>query len=351
MNDKKKGARMALCLAMLLLSLLVLQIASRPTKKDHCAAMLDAAVRTQLAFDAVKAERIRRGIPLSLADDPNQTGLIFHEFTGITTTLGSLDAKRTTTNPNMAALIVDMLHSAGIGEGDCVAVNLSGSFPALDIATLCALDALHLRGMIIPSVGASTYGATDPAFTYLDIEHFLYEGGYVSQKSLAFSLGGADDMGLEMPEALRTSIQTRLAMLGYQLLCLSDLDENIRVRVSLFEASGAVKCLINVGGNLPSFGSGSGLSHVEAGILTTLPTGESGNGLAQHYLRRGIPVIHLLNMKGLSARYGLPYDPVQIPAPGDGSIYLTNAPPPMLSWSLFGLNVFALCLMLKKTKR
>jgi hypothetical protein len=34
-----------------------------------------------------------------------------------------------------------------------------------------------------------------------------------------------------------------------------------------------------------------------------------------------IPVIHLLNVKGLCERYGLPWDPRPLPAPGEGPVY------------------------------
>ena len=32
---------------------------------------------------------------------------------------------------------------------------------------------------------------------------------------------------------------------------------------------------------------------------------------------RGVPVIHLLYVKGLADRYGLPWDPVPLPGPGE----------------------------------
>ena len=336
---------MALCLGLLLVSVFILQSTARPQRKPHYEQMLAAAMRTAAAFDAVKTERIRRGIPLNIADDLNQTGMIFDEFTDITTTLGSLDAKRTATNSNMAALIVDMLKSAGVSADDTVAVNLSGSFPTLNIATLCALDAMGLRGAVITSVGASTYGATNPDFTYMDIEHFLFENGYIGQKSLAYSMGGAGDLGLEMPDDVKSQIQARLS---YPLLTYPGLDQNIAARVQLYGETGPVKCLINVGGNLLSFGLDSGLTHAEAGILTGLPGGESGNGLVQHYARRGIPVIHLLNMKGVSTHYGLPYDPVPLPGPGDGAVYYLVAPNAALAWGGVAFNIIVLVLLLRK---
>lgn len=73
--------------------------------------------------------------------------------------LGNLEAKRTSTNPNAAALVVHLLYQAGVRPGDRIAVNCSGSFPALILSVLCAMDAMELDGTVFCSVGASTYGA------------------------------------------------------------------------------------------------------------------------------------------------------------------------------------------------
>ena len=48
--------------------------------------MLDAANRAQRAFQAVKEEKQRRGLPIPALDDLNETGLIGDSFTTITTT-------------------------------------------------------------------------------------------------------------------------------------------------------------------------------------------------------------------------------------------------------------------------
>lgn len=82
-----------------------------------------------------------------------------------------------------------MLTQCGAEKGDTVAVNLSSSFPCLNLAVLCALDAMELKGIVINSVGASTYGANLPDFTYLDMEHFLVERQYLSNHSTFFLWG------------------------------------------------------------------------------------------------------------------------------------------------------------------
>lgn len=305
--------------------LLVLEGTRETVDKPAAPQMLEATARTRQAFDALREERIRRGLPMDAADDPNDTGMIGPVFTDITTTLGALDAKRSTTNPNVAAMLVDMFDELGIGAGDRIAVNLSGSFPCLNIAMLCTMDTLGIEGTVLFSVGASTYGATIPEFTYGDMEHFLYTQGLISTHSIGFSMGGQDDLGLEMPEALRGEIAERLSGYGYEHLAFDDLGENLNARTALYDADGPVRCFVNVGGNLLSFGESGTMHTVPGGILRSLPVSETGDGLVQRYLGQDVPVIQLLNMKGLLPRYGLPIDPVPVPPDGAGGVYRTEA--------------------------
>ena len=45
----------------------------------------------------------------------------------------------------------------------------------------------------------------------------------------------------------------------------------------------------------------------------------------QEFLRAGRPVIQVLNIKDLSARYGLPYDPVAVAGIGRSGVYRPGA--------------------------
>lgn len=321
MQNAISTRRLLWLLAALAVGILLLEATRSPVEKPAAPLMREAAARAQTAFDAIRAERLRRGFAINIADDPNGSGLIGDEYTFITTTLGSLESKRSTTNPNLAAAIVDLFTRLGLAPGDRVAANLSGSFPAANIAVLCAMDAMGLDGVAIPSIGASTYGANNPAFTYPDMEAFLAAEGLVTRRSFAFSMGGETDTGKEFPESVREAIRARLAGLGFEPIEIADLAENVEDRVRRFEADGPVKCFINVGGNLTSFGNSVGMTAMPGGILTSLPDGEHGVGLVQHYLAQGVPVVHLLNVKGLMADFGLPFDPIPLPAVGQGGVY------------------------------
>lgn len=307
----------------LLVSLLILEQTKTLARKDNWPVMLNASRRMEVAMAAVREEKLNRGYKISPIDDPNQTGMIGEPYTEITTTLGNLEAKRSTANPNTAAMVVDMLTQCGAEKGDTVAVNLSSSFPCLNLAVLCALDAMELKGIVINSVGASTYGANLPDFTYLDMEHFLVERQYLSNHSTFFSLGGQDDIGREMPEETKKAIVSRLSGFGYKFLYYEDLDENIAVRQSIYEAGAEPACFINAGGNLMGFGGGTEMVSAANGIILPGKSPVKGHGLIPLFLNRGVPVIHLLNMKGLLPAYGLPFDPSPIPATGEGGVYDT----------------------------
>ena len=125
--------------------------------------------------------------------DPNTTGLIFKEDSPIRSSVGDLDAKQTVLKPNFAAVVVDYLIQAGINPGDTVAIGMTGSMPGANIAVLSACKAMGVFTVNISSVGSSTWGATDPNFTWLDMETVLIENKIFYNKSIAASMGGKGD--------------------------------------------------------------------------------------------------------------------------------------------------------------
>ena len=122
--------------------------------------------------------------------DPNRTGLIGPDWSEITTTIGDLPAKRTVTNPDLAATIARILSSLDPPPGAAVGLVLSGSFVGANVAAIAAVEAAGLRPVIVSSLGASMYGATDPAFTWLDMETTVRQAGIWQARSVAVVLGG-----------------------------------------------------------------------------------------------------------------------------------------------------------------
>ena len=85
--------------------------------------MITAAQKMQRLQQAVRHEMLSKGIEIDTAVDRLDSGLIGLEWSGITTTLGNVESKRTTVNPDFAALLVKLFQEAGEPKGDTVAAN------------------------------------------------------------------------------------------------------------------------------------------------------------------------------------------------------------------------------------
>lgn len=234
--------------------------------------------------------------------------LIGPEYTPITTTLAPLEAKRLSTDPRFAAVAFRCLKEAGIGPGDRVALNFTGSFPALDIAVLAAVTAIGARPVLVSSVGASTYGATDPDFTWLDMERAIAEAGVWPWRSRAASIGGARDRGNGLfPEGVELA-EAAIRRSGVPALRPADARESVALRARIFEEDTGTlpPVLVNVGGSLAFFGPRGHRAPLREGLTRGYHPGLAlSDGLAALFLRSNRPVIHFINVKRLAARYGI----------------------------------------------
>ncbi len=271
------------------------------------------------AIETLRAHRDQSGPPFDARYDLNRTGLIGLEFSPITTSLGHLEAKRTTANPQFAGAVVRMFREAGLERGDRVAVGASGSFPGLILATLCAAEALKLRPLVIASLGSSNWGGNHPDWTWLEVSERLRQAGVLDVGPIAFSLGGDRDIGADMTAEGREILAAKIHASGRPFLRETDLAASVAARVALFEASAGgepVKAFVNVGGSYADMGTDGEILKLRPGFNpaadVVVPPVER-RGLIQEMARRGIPVIHLLYVKGLCDRYGLPWDPMPLP--------------------------------------
>lgn len=286
-----------------------------------------AAQKMAAAMAAIKEEKLRSGAAINLEMDPNQTGLIGEEYNDLTTSLGSLTAKRTSTNPNFAGLLVELLVDAGLKPGDPLAAHFSGSFPALNTAVLSAISVLQLKPAIISSVGASTYGANEPDWTWLDMERVLREKEIFPYSSIAASLGGlVDSLGGREGNG---TVWGRKAIERNQIPYLEEkghrtLPRDAENRMDIYSrALGGRKpaAFINVGGSLISMGERAQALSISPGLsLRIPPSGYPDRGILFRMNEMGVPVIHLLNVKKLARRYGLPVDPIPLPAIPSGRV-------------------------------
>jgi len=288
---------------------------------------VEAARKMQEAMTVLKKEKLRRGLVIDRETDPNMTGMIGKDYTDLTTTLGPLSSKRTATNPNFAGVIVEMLTQAGVHWGNPVAVSLSGSFPALNVALFSACSSLGLRPVIISSVGASTYGANEPEFTWLDMEDILMRNHLFPYRSEAASLGGLVEtrggMGGKGIEMGREAVSRHGIPLLDEQGTLT-LERDIERRLSIYErAFGGQKpaAFVNVGGTLIAFGHCPETQSLATGLLSPVPRSKHPRrGVLFRMGEKGVPVIHLLDIKKMALEYGLPIDPVPLPSIPDGRV-------------------------------
>ncbi|MDK2866398.1 MAG: hypothetical protein PWP51_1364 [Clostridiales bacterium] len=304
--------------------ILWVQSSANEVQLPYYAEQVAAAERMAAAMNAVKGYKKQLGIPIPLYDY-FETGMLGEPFNGMTTSLGELEAKRTTANPAMGALAVRLFHEAGIESGDRVGLGFSGSFPAMNIAVLAAADVMNLEVIPITSVGASTYGANNTALTFPEMMHQLYLEGLISTDSAIVTMGGDYDTGANMMPEDAETIRQRLKTGGYPFYEESDLAKNVRMRMQYY---GDIQALVIVGGNVTSAGTtadaltlGQGL--LLPSVLTYETAPSTDDGVIQYALADNIPVIYYLNIKKIVDSYGMPFDPVAQNAIGEGRIYET----------------------------
>jgi poly-gamma-glutamate system protein len=298
----------------------VVQIFSPKRPLPYADQMINAARLMEKAIAIVGSGYVKSGIEIDETIDPNHTGLVGPENSELTTTLGHLEAKRTTTNPNMAGLIVHLLHQAGVVAGDTIAVGSSASFPALMIATLAAAQAMEVYPVVILSLGASSYGGTNVDFNLLSIYQLLLRAGVFWVQPAAISLGGENDVGQDFKPEIKERLLKQIQQNGIPFIYESDLPKNVAARMQIYQgnsSNGRISAFVNIGGNYADLGTSELVLEVKPGLNRniSLPA-KSERGVLFEMAAQDIPCIHLLFIKGLAMKYGLPWDPIPLPKPG-----------------------------------
>src|SRR5882724_11092878 len=287
---------------------------------------LRAAKRMERGIDVLRTWRARNDLPpIDTELDPTGSGLIGLASSITTTNSGSLAAKRTTVNPNWSAVMVDLLHRAGVERGDLVAVGISGSFPALNLAALVAAEDLGVDTVTIASAGASSFGANIPGFGWLDMERVLAEAGIIASRSVAASLGGTRDRALGMDRAGRKLLRQSIEESGIEFIDVKQEIASIEDRMRIYqERAGGRRsaAYINAGGALVSIGPKSVKRLYEPGVnLRPHPRGLGVDSVMMRFLTQGTPVINLSKVIPLAEMFGLPSEPAELPGTGEGPVF------------------------------
>lgn len=301
---------------------LIKSVAPNPYYEDQ----VEAAKKMSALSEGIKNYKIGLGLPI-YDYDIFQTGLLGDEYNDTTTSLGNLEAKRTGSNPDMAALVVRMFHEVGLKEGDRVAAGFSGSFPGLNLAVMSAAEVMDLDLIIVSSMGASTYGANQRELTFPKMLAFLHSDGLTKYNSSMVTAGGDDDVATDIEDYIKEPIFDEYRSLGLDVVIEPNYEENIKKKVDLYYSEGDVDCYIAVGGNISFLGLEEDDLRSQGIIKKSSirqETYDVDDGLISYFLSKNVPTIHLLNIRKIVTDYGMPYDPVSLDDVGTGSIYYTQ---------------------------
>lgn len=289
---------------------------------------LEAARRAELAFSTIKSARERLGLPVNPRTDPAGTGLIGELGTEVTTSTGNLESKQTSANPNMAALVVDYFRRLDLQRGDLVAIGCSGSFPALNVAVLAATEAMGLEPLVISSATASDFGANMPSFMWLDMEKLLESHHVFSVRSLAASVGGVEDQAIGLSTEGQALVRAAIERSGVPELQPSSFEESLAQRMAVYDRAAKgrrIAAYVNVGGGAVSVGRSRGKVAYQPGINRPSPS-PPVDSIIGRFLLRGVPVVHLTQIRDLASAAGLPTPPRRAIHIGEGELFRRSEP-------------------------
>jgi poly-gamma-glutamate system protein len=295
---------------------------------DH---MLAAAQHMQRAERQIYLSKQSLGL-VNEKDDVNRTGLVGDEYTPLTTTVGVLSAKRSSTNPDFAAYLTKLLLEQKLSRNDTVLVTMTGSFPGMNLALLCALEELKIPSLRIASLGSSSYGANQLDMTWIDMEDILVREGLLSRRSDYVTLGGTGDIGGGLEDETIEFLRRKCARLGLALIESGNKRAQYEERLSLFGDPNDYALLINAGGNHLMLGTGPEGRELPGGFIKPESSTWQGDvsstsgGLVFDFLYSGIPVLNLLHVEDIATRAGIPFDPSPLPRLGTSAVYQVEHP-------------------------
>ena len=310
MNRLNLNIRLLITFGILLIGTVVAESFFRKSQQlDYAGEMKESVLLTKNWFSLIEQLKQEKGVKSDVPSNVAYNYMLGDEWSEITTTLGSLEAKETSTNPDFSALTVRLLHEAKMARGDRVGVVLSGSFPSLSISVLAALQTMGIEAVVMSSAGASTYGANQPAVTWMDMESKLIKSGGMKYKSCLVSIGAGEDAGSGLSAEGLQSIRQAASRNEVQLYIPESLIQSIEKRAELFQ-SAKISLLINIGGSQTMLGNCPHSTSIPNGLHAKIAScRDDSRGLIARMNEQGIPFIQLLDIKNLAGQYGIAVSP------------------------------------------
>ncbi len=321
--------------ALLLISLLaagsafVVEKFQKERRQPHLVEKREAADLANRAMLAIKEHRLQTGFVVDPLTDPANSAILGSTETPVTTNKGGFYAKRTSINPNFAAVIVEMMKEAGIKEGDTIAVGVSGSFPAINMCVYAAAKTLKLNPIIICSASSSEWGANDPDLLWIDMERILNQKKIFEYRAIAASLGGIDDKAKGLPVKSRDMLREAVRRNGLELIDPQSYAESVSKRLALYtEHAGErpIRLYVNVGGGTSSAGKKLAKDNFKQGLNLEAPRmSDPETSVMASFAKSDVPVIHMLHIQDVARDYFLPDFPNYMPLPGEGGVFLRTS--------------------------
>lgn len=269
-----------------------------------------------LVWDKIRAgqrslweEQLRRGVSLSPEEDPLKTGFVGVEWSRLSTTLGELEAKRTSANPMWGVECLRWFDALHLKAGDRIAIASSSSFPALLFSVLVAAETRGLDVFLSVSLGSSTWGANRPEFPWPLMARHLRASGFIKTATDFYTLGGSGERGGDFTRDVIAELRNLAGQEGVPLLEPKNLREAIQeksIKINRFKPI----LLVNIGGSHANMGDDPTILELPQGLLPPTPENikRGGEGVLGVTLQNGTPVLHLLNMRALALEAGIPWD-------------------------------------------
>jgi len=107
----------------------------------------------------------------------------------------------------------------------------------------------------------------------------------------------------------------------------ASLADRIQHRLRIYDTAGGgrpVACFVNIGGASASFGDTEASLALPNGLVLKVPEMPRSptRGVVFEFAARGVPVVHLLHVRGIVRDNHLPFDPVPLPPVGEGGVYV-----------------------------
>lgn len=357
-RSQKISSRALVMLAVLsLLTIVAIELSKKENSVQKRELMTSAAYQAEAAFESLHCRRVEMGHKMLADQDPADTGMLGPSMSLVTTLPGHLDAKQTSVNPNFAAVVVKHLTDVGAQPGDHVAIGCTGSFPALNIAVITAVESMKLRPVLISSAASSQFGANHPELMWPDIERSLFEEGIIRTRSLATSRGGFNDKAAGMTSETKKLIDAALERSGTRVLESDSLQDAIAQRMRLFaeaiggkEFSRGYVAYINVGGGSASVGGTEGNDIWGSGLIDPEASDRHDkemDSVAARFLAEGVPLLNMVNVVHLARANAMPVAPTVRPDVGESGVYVDGRYRKSLVIAGILMILFATCAVVK----